>query len=239
MTGTHMRAFPANIERTGPRTLTGRLVPYGEATDVLDELPDGKLDLYREGFRPGAFGPQANTLERGVIAKIGLIHCHDGGLGYLGPFTALREEADGLYGDVNILRSKANDVEDLLEAGVSELSVEFQLPRANHTETTDDGTRWRTRAHLHQVALEPKGAYSSARVIAYRKEIDERSRVEAEEAQHEVELAEAHRRAEALATETLARRQRFDALAARADAEIEHQRKLVERYGPATRPRGW
>ena len=74
---TMIRAFPSTLERIGPRQLTGRLVPYGEITEVLDELPDGQYDVYKEGFRPGAFGPQVNSRAPKIINKLGLIHRHD------------------------------------------------------------------------------------------------------------------------------------------------------------------
>lgn len=212
---TFQRAFPAQIERTGPRQLTGRLVPYDEPTDVLDVLPDG-VDIYREGFRYGAFAPQANTTEKGVLTRIGLVHRHEGGLGYLGNFTALREERDGLYGDVAILRSKAGDVEDLLDAGVRELSIEFHPPGAGHTEVDEAGIRWRTRAHLHRVALEPQGAYSSAQVLAFRAEVD-------------------HRQVEHAGDELAARRRRWDELTGRLPALEARQAEMVRQYG-ITRP---
>jgi HK97 family phage prohead protease len=223
-----LRAFPSQIERTGPRQLTGRLVPYGVVADVADQKPDGEFDVYREGFRAGAFGPQANIREKGVLNKISLIHRHDGGLGFLGPFTALREEPDGLYGDAAILRSKASDVEDLLEAGVAELSVEFRLPKANHTEVDGDGVRWRVRAHLDQVALEPKGAYRSAEVLAYRAALDEDQKAaEEERAKREAEAATAAER-----------RQRWNDLAGRLEREQERQDQLVRDYG-ITQPGGY
>lgn len=235
---TFLRAFPSpQIERIGPRQLTGRLVPYNTPADVLDELPNGQVDVYREGFRPGAFGPQANANDKGVLAKIGLIHRHDGGLGFLGPFTALREQPDGLYGDVAILRSKADDVEDLLAAGVEELSVEFRLPRRDHTEVDGEGVRWRNRAHLDQVALEPRGAYRTAQVLAYRAEIDEQAAAEAaEEAAREVVRAGAER-ADADAEAALERRRRWDELTGRLDSELERQRQYVRTYG-ITQPGG-
>jgi HK97 family phage prohead protease len=224
-----VRAFPAQIERTGPRQLTGRLVPYDVPADVADELPDGGYDFYREGFRPGAFRAQTEGREKGSFSKISLVHRHDrGGIGYLGPFLALREEADGLYGDVAIVRSKADDVQDLLDNGVGDLSVEFRLPLVDHTEIGDDGVRWRTRAHLDQVALEAKGAYTSAQVLAYRAEVDEQQREEAE-------LAEAVRQVEA---ETAERRRRWEELTGRLDAEKVRQDELMRAHG-VTRPGGF
>jgi HK97 family phage prohead protease len=234
---TYLRAFPSDIQRSGPRQLTGRLVPYGVVADVLDELPGGQIDIYKEGFRFGAFGPQVNTRERGVFAKIGLIHRHDGGLGYLGPFADLQEQDDGLYGNVSVLRSKADDVEDLLAAGVGELSVEFRLAKANHTEIDDDGVRWRTRAHLDQVALEPRGAYTTARVLAYRAEIDAQQAEQSEvDTKAEADAArQAELEAQVQASED--RRRRWDELTTRLDSEKERQDQLIKQYG-FTQPGG-
>jgi HK97 family phage prohead protease len=219
-----VRAFPIALERTGPRTLTGRLVPYNQATDVADPLPDGTHDIYREGFRPNAFATQATSTERGVIARIGLAHRHENGLGYLGPFVALRETDDGLYGDVSILRSKADDVEDLLANGVNELSIEFRVPQASGTEVDGDGTRWRVKAHLDGVALEPRGSYEQAQVLAYRAAVDEQAVAEA--AAEELRV-----KAEAEAEAIVERRHRFEELARRADDVVERQRELAEQYG--------
>ena len=247
---TMYRAFPSSLERTGPRQLTGRLVPYGETADVLDELPDGQIDIYREGFRPGAFGPQVNTRAQKVIQRIGLIHRHDGGLGYLGPVMALREAQDGLYGDIMIVPTKADDVAALLDAGVDELSIEFRLPQGNdHTEIVD-GVRWRKRAHLDGIALEPKGAYRTAQVLAYRAEMDAQKAAEAEEqrikAEEDKAADEEKARAEAAAEEikvraekeaeaALERKRRFEEMNSRFDADVVRQREFVKAYLPGDR----
>lgn len=236
-----IRAYPTTLEISSPRQLTGRLVPYNVVATVLDEH-DGQRDIYQEGFRFGAFAPQANTREKGVLNKIALIHRHEGGLGFLGPFTGLREAPDGLWGDVSVLRSKASDVEDLLAAGVNELSVEFRLPRTGHTEVDSAGVRWRTRAHLDQVALEPRGAYRTAEVMAFRAEIDEEAREQAEAAAaaaaEEAALDEERRRAEAEAELALERRRQWDSMVARLDSDLEKQTALVTQYG-VTQPGGY
>lgn len=240
---TYLRAFPAQMERSG-RTLTGRLVPYGEPTYVMDVLPDGKRDIYKEGFRGGAFGPQANTKERGIVAKVSLIHAHEQGLGFLGPFSMLREEADGLYGSAEVLPSKADDVEHLLAKGVNQLSIEFRVPRAEYTEVDSDGTRWRIRAHLDRVALEARGAYSQAEVLAYRAEVDEADQAAREELEHQQALAEAaaavaaeKAQLEADAEAALARRAEFEKLCGRFDDDVAKQVAYQKQfYGIATSP---
>lgn len=249
------RAFAAEIQTYNgdSRQLTGRLVPYGKITWVRDDLPDGKIDVYQEGFKPGAFAAQVNRGSSKLINKIGLIHRHDGGLGYLGPFVALRDEPDGLYGDALVLPTKAADVGALIQAGIDELSVEFRLPSRlamgeRHTDTDATGVRWRLRAHLDGVALEPKGAYQSAQVIAYRQEIEDEETARAEQIKAEADRAaqedaerqaaeaaaeEIKQRAEAEASAAIERRERFNQMMSRFDVEVSKQQDFVRTYLPA------
>jgi HK97 family phage prohead protease len=246
----YTRAFPTELERTDDRTLTGRLMPYGIVTDIADPKPGGGWDLYREGFRPGAFSSQLNSPAPKALKGIGLRHRHDeGGLGFLGPFTSLREQSDGLYGDVRILDMHKTNVTDLLDAGIDELSVEFRLPHPQATQVDASGVRWRVRAHLIGVALDAKGAYPTAQVLAYRTEQDDLARLIAE--QHEREEAEARQKAEAEAAEAAERkrveaeaqlsadrRRRFQELSGRLDSKMTEQKQLVEQYG-VTSPGGF
>lgn len=241
-----VRAFPATLEQVAPNQLTGRLVPYDEPTWVLDELPDGNVDIYQEGFRRSAFSTQSGSKEPGVIRRIGLIHMHDGGLGFLGPFTSLREAPDGLWGDVRILPTKAPDVEALLQAGVSGLSIEFRLPGSGATQVDADGVRWRSRAHLDRVALEAKGAYTGAQVLAYRSEhaaeiaeAEEEARLaaEAEAAKKKQEIDEIAE-VEAAQAEATERKRRWDELCAREEAERAKQAELIRSHGVTVPPHG-
>jgi hypothetical protein len=237
----HFRAFAADLSYP-EGILIGRLVPYNVPTKVLDWLPDGEPDIYDEGFRPGAFARQLPSVDGTRTARINLVHAHEGGLGHLGTSRLLREAPDGLYGEIVVLRSRRDDVADLLAVGIDELSIEFRerlTPRGASTTVVDaDGVRWRTDVHLDRVALEPQGAYSGARVLAYRAELDT---IEAEEAQRrEAEAAE--RQAAADAEQAAAAEAEAAAAAeterARARAELdewlaaegERQRQLDERF---------
>lgn len=241
------RAYPVVLERSDPRTLVGRLVPYDVSATVVDELPGGQLDVYEEGFRHGAFAPQV-AHGRGAAMKVGLTHQHGGGLGYIGAFTMLREASDGLYGEARVMPTAVDNLEALLEEGVRELSVEFRLPRSGDHTVEVGGVRWRTRAHLDQVALEPKGAYSGAEVLAYRQQVtDEQQQAAEQKAREEAERLEAERLAaeeqarkdaEAAEAEAAAqRRAEWDRLTARNDEAARRQEELVREYG-ITPPRG-
>lgn len=163
-----VRSFTPSEMSFDDHVLSGRLVPYGEVADVADMLPDGTIDRYREGFELGAFARQATSRERGVLNRVSMRHLHDrgDGLGFLGHLTALREEADGLYGSVPVIASRAQDVDGLIRNGVDGLSIEFHSPKGGTNER--DGVRWRSRAVLWAISLEPVGAYAGARVLSYR-----------------------------------------------------------------------
>lgn len=207
----HTRAFAdAELDLKDGR-LTGRLVPYDKPTLVLDTLPGGKVDIYDEGFRRGAFD-RLLVDPKGNAGRIEFKHRHDGGLGYLGPGIDLEERDDGMYGTFQIVRSMRDDVADLLAAGHRGLSIEFREMPGGTVE--EDGVRWRTDVRLTGTALEWRGAYSEAEVVAFRSEIEadqseqqaaaqaERERAEAEAAEQAAEEARAAEAAE------LARKQR-------------------------------
>lgn len=192
MTTVLVRAFASDVQQTGTRTLSARIAPWDSPQEVAD-LVDGKLERYHEGFRRGVFDAQSTTTEPGVVRRIEFVHTHEGGLGFLGHGAALRAEDDGQWADFTILRSQASNVEDLLESGVDGVSMEF-VPLRGGTSIDDSGVRWRTRAHLVRVALEPVQAYPAARVMAFRGDVDEVLAAEAEQA--EAEAVEARQRAE-------------------------------------------
>lgn len=162
------RSFEPGQLTMDDHVLSGRLVPYNEVANVVDMLPDGTIDRYREAFDPGAFARQATSKERGVVNRITMRHLHDraDGLGFLGHASALRDMPDGLYGDVPIIASRVADVDGLIRNGVDGLSIEFHAPKGGTQER--DGVRWRTRAVLWAVSLVPVGAFGSARVLSFR-----------------------------------------------------------------------
>lgn len=237
MTEIHVR--DASLEYSEGQ-LFGRLVPYGVPARVVDVMGDGRLDVYQEGFRSGAFATQTKSTEPGVIKRVAFWHTHDhnDGAGYFGPARSLEERDDGLYGEFRVLTSKRADLADLMTEGINQLSIEFREMRGGTAE--EDGVRWRTDARIFGVALDPKGAYPGAEVLSYRsidelvelaeaERDEERRRVEAE-AETTAKLA-AEEAAASVAAEMQAEKARMLAEAeAFAAEQRRRQLELVERY---------
>lgn len=186
------RSFTSSVERTAPDTLTARLVPYRTPTQVV-ELGERGVERYMEEFAPGAFRFQLEHPDaRAVAGRVRLLDEHEGGSGKLGTGRALVERDDALYGDFLVFSSRAADVEQLLDAGQVGVSIGFH-PTGKGL-VRKDGTRVRTSAFLHHVALVPNGAYPGAEVLSFRSD-DELAAVDAEEAARQAEAeAELSRR---------------------------------------------
>lgn len=219
MTQLHVRA--AALEYSEGQ-LFGRLVPYDVSTRVVDVVDGGKLDVYHEGFRSGAFATQAASTEPGVVKRVAFWHTHDhnDGAGYFGPARSLVEKPDGLHGEFRVLSSKRADLADLLDEGINQLSIEFREMRGG-TSVDDDGVRWRTDARLGGVVLDPRGAYPGAEVLSYRS-LDDLAD-EAAEAQ-----AEEMRRAEEAATVEAAAAAEQEARRAAAEESADRARQMAE-----------
>jgi phage head maturation protease len=99
----------------------------------------------------------------------------------------MRNDDGGLTVDFRIFDETASKVETLLEVGVADLSVGFSPARMG-TEIDGDGTRWRTKALLRHVSLEAVGAYTGAKVLAFRGDPDDM--LEEADAEYERRLAE-------------------------------------------------
>jgi HK97 family phage prohead protease len=190
MTAMLFRSFPTVLERTDRRTLDGLFVPWDAPADVVDYEPTAEglvAHRYREGFRSGAFDRQASSVEPGVVRRIVLRDQHRDGIGKLGHVVALRNGPDGLHGTVSILPSRVDDLDALVEDGVSGLSAEFHP--LGRPEIGTDGTVWRTKAHLIGVALEAQPAYPDARVLALRaaEEVEDEERIASEAGRRELD----------------------------------------------------
>lgn len=186
------RTFASSVERTAPDTLSARLVPYNVPAQVV-ELGDKGVERYAEEFAPGAFRFQLEHRDaRAVAGRVRLLDEHEGGSGKLGVGRALVERDDALYGEFLVFASRAPDVEQLLDAGQMGVSIGFH-PTGRGL-VRKDGTRVRTSAFLHHVALVPQGTYADAQVLSFRSD-DELVEVDAEEAARQADAeADAARR---------------------------------------------
>ena len=144
------------------RTLVGRIVPYGVASDVSD---GGQR--YRERFVAGAFERQIRS---GQHRQVALFPEHNlPGQSRRLPLaraSRLFDGSDGLFGEFPMPHTTAAD--DALELVRSEvvtgLSVGFVL-LGEHSRRSRDGVVERTRAHVDHVALTHAPAYVGAEVV--------------------------------------------------------------------------
>lgn len=164
------RAGFVPVDRPDAHTLTGRAVTYDQPADVVDLLPSGELESYREGFRSGAFDHQFAAPQRVRLVDG---HLPDGSHGPdLAIATGMRNDPAGLLIDFQIYPETSGKLETLLGVGVGDLSIGFSPARMG---TTVDaaGVRWRTKALLRHVSLEAAGSYTGAEVLAYRADPDD------------------------------------------------------------------
>lgn len=209
----HHRVMPEPV--INKSTVEGLIVPWDSPTWVVDDLPDGGRDIYREGFRRTAMDRQLFTTPDQTKSNAGRImfrhmHSRGDGFGPLGIGRKFEVRDDGLWGEFSIIEDKRSTLASLVEHGVSGLSLEFRS-RAGGSETDDDGVVWRTDVQFDGVALEWAGAYPEAQVLAMRAELDSVDREQAEAAR----AAEAEQEAE--------RQRAADAEADRVAAEAEER----------------
>lgn len=158
------RSFAVVLERASDdgdgRTVSGRVVPYGETATVDDG--DGP---YPESFQYGAFRRAVKAPNRVLL---GFEH-HNGIAGVCGHGTHMTEERDGLHGVFRVLPGPVGDTAlELIDAEVvTGFSVGF-VPFS--TRSGPDGERIRTACHLDEVSLCRTPAFAGAAGIGVRSE---------------------------------------------------------------------
>ena len=160
MSATLLTRSVADLEiREDGRTAIGRLVPYGEVTDIMD--PTG--EVYKEVFVRGAFEGAVSVPER-----IDLRYSHDGGFdNVLGQGYELSEEDDGLYGAFRLYESVATRARDVLNGHAKHLSVGFYPIKSRRR----GGVVERVKAYLEHVAATSTPAYAGAEVLSVRQDV--------------------------------------------------------------------
>ena len=164
-----MGADALQFRDDGAKTFVeGLVVPFNSPTDIVEVRSDGPI-RYREQFAPGAF-------QRAVRAphRVTFVYGHSDSLSErLGSGESFVESVEGLIGTFRLDRSRCEQARDVIETSHSALSVGFvSLFPAAMTEREGELVI-RSSVHLGHVAVVPMGAYTEARVLAMRGDIDD------------------------------------------------------------------
>lgn len=157
--------------RDDGRTVEGRIVPYGEVTEIIEEdSVTGELVRYQEQFLPGSLYRQALGIQRrGNGNFIRFVLDHDEQFDtWIGSLTGLESKEDGAWGSFRLYDSKdLLKVQSMLRESHNGLSIGFQDYRPPKVV---DGVISRVQVTLRHVAATPVPAYSSAGITSVRNE---------------------------------------------------------------------
>jgi HK97 family phage prohead protease len=167
MKSTFIRSAEFELRDDG-RTLTGRIVPYGEVANIveLDEAT-GELVRYQEQFLPNSL----MAMSQGFQARGGkfvplLIDHNDNFDNMIGHATELRSESDGAYGSFRLYEDdRIMKIRSVLTESHTGLSIAFRDTRAPKT---IDGVVSHVQVHVGHVAATPSPAYQGATIEALR-----------------------------------------------------------------------
>lgn len=154
--------------RDDGRTLTGRIVPYGEvATIVEEDDSSGELVRYQEQFLPHSLlGMVQGFQARGGKFIPLLIDHNDHFDNMIGHATELRSEDDGAYASFRLYEDdRITKIRSVLTESHRGLSVKFCDTR---TPKVIDGVVSRVQVHVAHVAATPMPAYKGALIESIR-----------------------------------------------------------------------
>ena len=167
----YVRTFAVADQQLDGRTLSVRVVPFGEVATVADP-PDFRP--YREEFVPGVFRDQQNAAHRVRLrsdhaAIDGQGQRKSGLAGVVGKGVTLTESSGGVDMEFRFLSDPESEkaLELVREGGYDGVSAEF-APKRGGTRLTKEGVKQRTRAHLDSVALALGPAYTGAEILGLR-----------------------------------------------------------------------
>ena len=174
------RAFELTLEPGlgDGRTVEGLIVPFGQIADVVDR--EGRP--YREIIEPGAFSKAVKAPNR-VDLRVGHTDRYGDVIGFA---RHLEEREDGLYGEFQVYESEAPKAMEMLHYARRSLSIGF-LPLQNRRV---GNVVHRMLVRLDHVAAVAEGAYSAAKILAFRSENDHDSGQYERELPAELEPAE-------------------------------------------------
>jgi HK97 family phage prohead protease len=167
MKSTFIRSAEFELRDDG-RTLTGRIVPYGEVADIveLDETT-GELVRYQEQFLDHSLLAMAQGFQaRGGKFVPLLIDHRDQFDNMVGHAVELRSESDGAYASFRLYDDeRIVKIRSVLTESHKGLSIAFRDTRAPKM---IDGIVSRVQVHVGHVAATPCPAYPSAGIEALR-----------------------------------------------------------------------
>jgi hypothetical protein len=165
---THVRFMPTEWTLgEGGRTVSGRIVPFGEVAQVHDVV-DGEIVRYREEFLPGCMtrmiqGAPARGGPKWIRFTMDHEQTFDANVGHC---TDLSETDDGGHASFYLYDGpQLTKVRDMLRTSHEGLSVEFKEVRPPIIENEVHRQR---QIFITAVTATPAPAYSGAKVLAMR-----------------------------------------------------------------------
>lgn len=176
MTDVFIRSAEFELRDDGDgRTLTGRIVPYGEVASIV-EVDEATNDLvrYREQFLPHSFAAMAQgfkarggdrSLRSNMFVPL-LIDHSDRFDDMIGHATELEDQEDGAYATFRLYNDeRLTKIRSILSESHTGLSVSFRDIRPPKIV---DGIISRVQVGINHVAATPRPAYSNARIDSLR-----------------------------------------------------------------------
>jgi len=159
--------------RDDGRTLTGRIVPYGEIANVVEvDAETNEMVRYQETFLPHSlaamaqgFSARGGKFANGQFIPL-LIDHNDNFDNMVGHATELRDEDDGAYASFRLYDDvRIQKIRSVLTESHTGLSISFRDVR---TPKIVNDVVQRVQVFVSHVAATPSPAYQSAGILALR-----------------------------------------------------------------------
>ncbi len=165
-----VRTFAVESQSLDGRTLSVRVVPFGEVATVADPP---NFQPYKEQFMPGVFRAQENAAHRIRLRAHHDPDVRETGIrnspmsSVVGKGISLRETDGGVDMDFRFLSDPESEkaLQLTKEGGYDGVSAEFIGIRSLMTK---DGIKQRQKAHLDSVGLALEPAYTGSQILALR-----------------------------------------------------------------------
>lgn len=172
MKSTFVRSAEFELRDDG-RTLTGRIVPYGEVANVVEmDTESNTLVRYQETFLPHSlaamaqgFASRGGKFSNGQFIPL-LIDHNDNFDNMVGHATELRDEDDGAYASFRLYDdARITKIRSVLSESHTGLSISFRDVR---TPRIVNDIVQRVQVFVAHVAATPSPAYQNAGILTLR-----------------------------------------------------------------------